>query len=63
VKVQIHKQKVCLFEAGLWREDPLVDLEVRVQMAIWVVHSLEAKAKSFANIARKAVILYLSVIS
>jgi hypothetical protein len=60
-----NSQAEGLFVRGrqMEREDPLVDLEVRVQMAIGVVHSLEAKAKSSANIPRKPLILYLSVIS
>lgn len=63
LKVQNHKQKACLFVVGLWREDPLVDLEVRVQMAIGAVHSLEAKAKSSAITTRKPLIIYLSIIN
>lgn len=45
------------------RGSSIGSLEVRVQMAIGAIHSLEAKENNFAIIARKPLIIYLSVIS
>lgn len=32
-KKKVHKLKACPFMVGKWRNDPLVNLDVKVQMA------------------------------
>ena len=55
-------EKLCLFVAG-HKRNKIILIEARALMAIMVVQSQETRMRNSADIARKTIISYLSVLN